>query len=280
MIAVTAAQLKAAAPTGNPQIIAAIATTSAAVFAKYKIDNYNRVIAFLSVIIEESGLNTLFENMNYTAARAHVVWPSIFPTVADAEPFANNPQALANKVYGKRMGNVGPNDGWLYRGQGLEQITGKSNFELLAKLTGLDIVNHPEIVTALPTMLECAVALFCQFPGILAYCDAGSFSHVWALVGTGKATGPVINLANHETALAAVRRAIPALADAPVASAVPTSVAAPVIAPIDRVLSVQHRLDKAGDLVADKNSLSPEHEGLFQKVEASVEGFLSRLSLD
>jgi len=44
-----------------------------------------------------------------------------------AQPDVNNPRALANKVYGSRMGSTGANDGWLYRGRGLPQIMGKDN---------------------------------------------------------------------------------------------------------------------------------------------------------
>lgn len=278
MLAVTAEQLRTAAPRGNPQIIAAIATTSAAVFGKHGISNINRVYGVLSTIIEESGLKTLFENLNYSAARAHVVWPSIFPTVADAEPYAGNPQKLADRVYGRRMGNVGPDAGWLYRGQGLDQITGRNNFELLAKLTGLDTVNHPEIVTAPATMLECAVALFVQYPGILAYCDAGAFSHVWALVGTGRANGPVINLANHEAALAAVRRAMPTLVDVqvaaaprPVQAAVPVNQPPPAAAPslADRINAAQSSLDKI--------TPAPEHEGLVERLEDLLKEWIAKL---
>lgn len=68
------------------------------------------------------------ENLNYSAKRLTQVWPSRFPTIAAATPYANNPRALANKVYGGRMGNTGPDDGWLYRGRGLVQITGKDNY--------------------------------------------------------------------------------------------------------------------------------------------------------
>lgn len=68
------------------------------------------------------------ENLNYSAKRLTQVWPKRFPTIAAAAPYANNPQALANKVYGGRLGNTAPDDGWRYRGRGLVQVTGKDNY--------------------------------------------------------------------------------------------------------------------------------------------------------
>lgn len=68
------------------------------------------------------------ENLNYSAKRLTQVWPTRFPTIAAATPFANNPEALANKVYGGRMGNTAPGDGFRYLGRGFCQITGKDNY--------------------------------------------------------------------------------------------------------------------------------------------------------
>lgn len=68
------------------------------------------------------------ENLNYSAKRLTQVWPSRFPSLAAATPYANNPQKLANKVYGGRMGNDGPDDGWRYRGRGFVQVTGRDNY--------------------------------------------------------------------------------------------------------------------------------------------------------
>jgi len=86
--------------------------------------------AILAEAAHETGekMQPVSENLNYSAKRLTEVWPRRFPTLASAKPYANNPQQLANKVYGGRLGNVEPNDGWLYRGRGLAQITGKANY--------------------------------------------------------------------------------------------------------------------------------------------------------
>lgn len=86
---------------------------------------------FLAHVGHESmDLTRLVENMNYSALRLQEVWPSRFPNIAATKGFARNPQALANKVYGGRMGNRGhnTNDGWNYRGHGPIAVTGLDNY--------------------------------------------------------------------------------------------------------------------------------------------------------
>ena len=70
------------------------------------------------------------ENLNYSAERLPKVWPSRFKPTGPLDPlaFAHNPQRLANEVYAGRMGNIGPNDGFTYRGRGLLQLTGKTSY--------------------------------------------------------------------------------------------------------------------------------------------------------
>jgi putative chitinase len=209
--AVTAAQLKSAAPSGNAAIIDAIASGSGFLFAKYGITTRNRALGFLSVAIEETGgLTALVENLRYSAERLIQVWPSRFPNLAAAAPYADSPQLLANEVYGGRMGNSGTNSGWLYRGRGLIQITGHDNYALAAKLTGLALLSAPDLVASPEHALECALAIFTQYRDILDHCDKGEWSAVWALVGTGRPDGKVLNLAAHKAALARLTVAFPA----------------------------------------------------------------------
>jgi len=103
-----------------------------------------RLCHFMAQIAHESGgLTRLEEGLSYSADRLTQVWPKRFPTLAAATPYARNPVALANKVYGGRMGNTQPGDGYRFRGRGLIQLTGKDNYTLAAKYSGFPLVEDP-----------------------------------------------------------------------------------------------------------------------------------------
>ncbi len=115
--------------------------------------------AFLGQILHESdGLTRLEENLSYSAERLTVVWPGRFPTKADAQPYARNPEALANKVYGGRMGNTDPGDGWKYRGRGPLQVTGRDNYRSVGEIVGQDLETMPELLEQPRFALEACIA--------------------------------------------------------------------------------------------------------------------------
>jgi putative chitinase len=209
MFSITTTQLKMAAPHADNETINAIMAHSD-LFAKYDITTRNRGLGFLSTAYEETGgFTALTENLFYTAERLVQVWPSRFLTITSAQPYARNQRALANKVYGGRMGNIGPDDGWKYRGRGLLQITGRDNYTKLQNLTGIPLIEHPELVNDPDYMLKCSLALFVQYHGILPACDRSDWHSVWALVGSGRADGSVIGLENHKAALEKLSAVIP-----------------------------------------------------------------------
>lgn len=107
------------------------------------------VAAFVAqVLVESDELNRVTENLNYSAARLCAVWPRRFPTLADAGPYAHDPRALAIHVYGGRMGNASApsEDGWLFRGRGCVQTTGKATYQRLQTALGIPFVHHPELL--------------------------------------------------------------------------------------------------------------------------------------
>lgn len=124
----TRAQLRRFAPVAEDRIIETLVQGHDEI-VRSGINTPRRLHHFLAHVATESGgLRFTEEQLVYSAERLTKVWPRRFPTLKAAKPYARNPRALANKVYGGRMGNTGPDDGWLYRGGGLLQTTGKDNY--------------------------------------------------------------------------------------------------------------------------------------------------------
>ncbi|MBT2299291.1 glycoside hydrolase family 19 protein [Variovorax paradoxus] len=117
------------------------------------------IVDWLPEILHESAmLDRMEENLNYSAQRLVQVWPTRFPTVIHAYPYANNPKALANKVYGGRLGNTRTDDGWTYRGRSPIQITGLANYQRVGDLMGQDLVGIPDLLTQPRFALDACVA--------------------------------------------------------------------------------------------------------------------------
>jgi putative chitinase len=120
------------------------------------IDERLELAHFLAQCHHESmGFKKVVENMNYSSARLLQVFPKYFKE-ENVQLFASNPQRIANKVYGGRMGNVKPNDGWDFRGRGYFHLTGRANYELFEKGTGLKVLDNPSLVATLYPMESAA----------------------------------------------------------------------------------------------------------------------------
>ena len=114
---------------------------------------------FLGNILHESlYLTRLEENLYYTRPeRLMEIWPRRFPTLALARQYVRNPQKLADYVYGNRLGNIN-GDGWSYRGSGLIMVTGRANFKMIEDITGISVVDNPDLLRRADTALEVAIA--------------------------------------------------------------------------------------------------------------------------
>ena len=142
---------------------------------KYEIfGTVRRTAAFLGHIAHESGnLRKLEENLNYTdPQRINKLFKAI-KTDQEAQAYVRKPEALANKIYADKLGNgdTASGDGWRYRGRGLIQLTGKSNYRAFGKDAGVDAVNSPELL-ATPAYAALSAAWFWQTKGLNELADA------------------------------------------------------------------------------------------------------------
>ena len=111
-------------------------------------------------------MQTKSENLNYSpqTLRSKFSYYRGKPLEADTDGYSKDSNGkviraalqenIANKAYGGRNGNVAPGDGWLYRGRGLKQLTGKTNYNDYTiqykwywKDTNSDFLAFPDLLT-------------------------------------------------------------------------------------------------------------------------------------
>jgi putative chitinase len=186
------------APLNNRQYLVA---QSPILFTKYGISlNRNRLLFFLAQIGHESaGLEIQQENLNYSVARLRQVWPGRFRSASTAAACAGKPEALANLVYGGRMGNFEPGDGYRYRGRGYIQLTGREAYREVGRRTGLKLEDQPDLALDVAHALHIACG-FWDWKGINPICDRGDFVGV-----TKRINGGTVGLDDRLAWLARVR---------------------------------------------------------------------------
>lgn len=117
-------------------------------------DSTEREAAFIGQLIHESGgFRTLSENLNYASTALLALWPKRF-TLTLANEFGRtgdhpaNQKMIANLAYCDRLGNgpVSSGDGWMFRGRGPIQITGKAHYQAAGKALGIDLASNPDLV--------------------------------------------------------------------------------------------------------------------------------------
>ena len=116
----------------------------------FKINSKARIAAFLAQLHHESAGFTRTEENLYctTPERISAMWPKRVVSLQDAATLCRNPQGLANRVYDNWLGNgdESSGDGWKYRGRGLIQLTGRSNYHVAGDDLGVNYVQAPNLV--------------------------------------------------------------------------------------------------------------------------------------
>ena len=158
-----------------------------AAFAKYDISTPVRQAFFVGQCAHESNNFTrLEEGLNYSASRLMAVWPSRFPTLEAAAPYANNPEKLANKVYGGRadLGNKEDGDGFKFHGRGCIQLTGRDLYERCGEAIGADPINQPQLLVE-PHYAAMSAGWFFNKKGLNALADIKDYETMTKRINGG-----------------------------------------------------------------------------------------------
>jgi putative chitinase len=142
--------------------------------AKFNITNPLRLAHFLAQCGHESGgFKSISENLNYSVDGLKRVFGKYFPGDL-ANSYAKQPEKIASRVYGSRMGNgdESTGEGYKFRGRGYIQLTGKSNYTNFAKFIGEDTVANPDLVATKYPLAS--AAFFFDSNKLWSICDKGA----------------------------------------------------------------------------------------------------------
>jgi len=160
---------------------------------KFNITTPLRLAHFLAQASHESaGFKAVQENLNYSADGLKKIFPKYFPGNL-AEGYAKNPEKIASKVYGSRMGNGGETtkEGYKFRGRGFLQTTGKENYKKLGDFLGVNLIESPDLVATKYPLAS--AAFFFDSNKLWAICDKGADDATVTAV-TKRVNGGVIGL--------------------------------------------------------------------------------------
>jgi putative chitinase len=197
---------------------------------EFDINNPQRIAGFLSQCAHESGgFERLQENLNYSAEGMAGIWPNRF-AVQEPDPkrtgktkpkkdangknipnkFAlalhRKPEMIANVVYSNRMGNgpIESGEGWLYRGRGLKQLTGKDNHRACSAGLGVDLVANPDLLLD-PVYAARSAAWFWSANKCNSFADSGDIEGL-----TKRINGGLIGIEDRKKRFASAVRALSA----------------------------------------------------------------------
>lgn len=139
--------------------------------AAFEIDTPKRQAAFLATVsVESMRLSKVEEGLYYKDPQRLVkIFPRVFKSYAQAEPYAKNPSALSEILYGG------------YHGRALLQLTWEKNYQAAADALAYDYVNNPDLLLE-PEHAAMVSAWFWKTNGCNEPADRGDMRAVTRIV--------------------------------------------------------------------------------------------------
>lgn len=156
---------------------------------RFGINTPRRAAHFVAQLGHESlSLQRTEENLNYTTlAQLLKVFGHRLPAGGEAA-FLRQPAKLGNQVYAGRNGNgnTASGDGYLYRGRGPIQVTGRDNYRRIGQLIGHTLEAQPDLLIDVEVGALAAGAYW-QDNGLNALADTGEVLAVSRKINLGSA---------------------------------------------------------------------------------------------
>lgn len=152
---------------------------------EYDINTDLRVAAFLSQMAHESNQFTVLEeNLNYSATGLKKTFGKYFRDKNPAD-YARKPEKIANLVYGGRMGNYKPDDGYRFRGGGIIQYTGRDNYTTFGRAKGMTAEQAVDYVRTKEGAVESACFYWTKIAKLNDEADRGDIKEVTFRINGG-----------------------------------------------------------------------------------------------
>lgn len=183
---ITREQLAASLYKASPANIDAYLGPINSAAVTYGINTPKRIAAFLAQSAHETGcLKAVEENLNYSRERLKQIFPKYFPNDL-AELYAGIPAKIGSRVYANRMGNgdEGSGDGYKFRGRGIFQLTGKSNYKACGEAISVDLVEYPALLCR-PDVAANSAAWYWNSRGLNAAADVEDFKTITKKINGG-----------------------------------------------------------------------------------------------
>ena len=166
--------------------------TLKAAMAFYKLTPLRAAHFFAQTAHETGEYKAFSENLSYSTDGLKKIFGKYFPGTL-AEGYSRNPEKIANRVYGNRMGNgdEASGDGAKYCGRGFIQLTGKTNYQAFFKSIGADINTDPALVATQYPLAS--AAWFFSKNGLHKLADGGATDAVVTSI-TKRVNGGTIGL--------------------------------------------------------------------------------------
>jgi putative chitinase len=191
---------------------AAWADAALEILPKYEINTPNRIAGFFAQCGHESmNFTALSENLNYRAETLEKLFSKYFSKAGrNAADYAKKPEKIANVIYAIRMGNgdTASGEGYLFRGRGVIQLTGKDNYSAFASSIKMTLPDVIEYVQTKKGALESA-CWYWNSRKLNIACDENDIVKMTKLVNGG-IIGLEDRRKHYEQALAVLGGAVPA----------------------------------------------------------------------